>query len=140
LRESVGDFSKAIQIDPKFVAAYLGRGSAHHALSENDEALSDLATAIELDPAPGAIVYACIDWRHMTELLAAGEGAAFELLNLCVRVNTNGGMGSLYRSRHELVFVFRNGREAHRNKVQLGRFGRNRTNVWKRNFVDVDHC
>jgi DNA modification methylase len=80
--------------------------------------------------APGAIIYACMDWRHMAEMLAAGESAEFELLNLCVWVKTNGGMGSLYRSRHELVFVFRNGAEAHRNNVQLGRFGRNRTNVW----------
>ena len=66
----------------------------------------------------------------MAEMLAAGDVAKFELLNLCVWVKTNGGMGSLYRSRHELVFVFRNGGEAHRNNVQLGRFGRNRTNVW----------
>ena len=79
---------------------------------------------------PGAIIYACMDWRHMAEMLAAGDSANFELLNLCVWVKTNGGMGSLYRSRHELVFVFRNGAEAHRNNVQLGRFGRNRTNVW----------
>ena len=78
----------------------------------------------------GAIIYACMDWRHMAEMLAAGDAANFELLNLCVWVKTNGGMGSLYRSRHELVFVFRNGGEAHCNNVQLGRFGRNRTNVW----------
>jgi hypothetical protein len=71
-----------------------------------------------------------MDWRHMAEMLAAGDSANFELLNLCVWVKTNGGMGSLYRSRHELVFVFRNGGDAHRNNVQLGRFGRNRTNVW----------
>jgi hypothetical protein len=71
-----------------------------------------------------------MDWRHMAEMLAAGDSAKFELLNLCIWVKTNGGMGSLYRSRHELVFVFRNGGEAHRNNVQLGRFGRNRTNVW----------
>ena len=92
-----------------------------------------LAGAFDLARAyasPGAIIYACMDWRHMAEMLAAGDTAKFELLNLCVWVKTNGGMGSLYRSRHELVFVFRNGGEAHRNNVQLGRFGRNRTNVW----------
>ena len=66
----------------------------------------------------------------MAEMVAAGDSANFEFLNPCVWVKTNGGMGSLYRSRHELVFVFRNGEEAHRNNVQLGRFGRNRTNVW----------
>jgi DNA modification methylase len=63
-------------------------------------------------------------------MLAAGRAGSFDLLNLCVWVKSNGGMGSLYRSRHELVFVFRNGEEQHRNNVQLGRFGRNRTNVW----------
>jgi DNA modification methylase len=92
-----------------------------------------LAAALDLTRAyasPGAIIYACMDWRHMAEMIAAGEAANFELLNLCVWVKTNGGMGSLYRSRHELVFVFRNGGEAHCNNVQLGRFGRNRTNVW----------
>jgi DNA modification methylase len=80
--------------------------------------------------AHGAIVYACMDWRHMGEMLAAGRATGFDLLNLCIWVKSNGGMGSLYRSQHELVFVFRNGKEAHLNNVQLGRFGRNRTNVW----------
>jgi hypothetical protein len=76
------------------------------------------------------VVYAYMDWRHMGEMLAAGRAKDFDLLNLCVWVKSNGGMGSLYRSRNELVFVFRNGKEPHRNNVQLGRFGRNRTNVW----------
>ena len=80
--------------------------------------------------AGGAIIYVCMDWRHMGEMLATGRAIGFDLLNLCVWVKSNGGMGSLYRSRHELVFVFRNGKEAHLNNVQLGRFGRNRTNVW----------
>ncbi len=79
----------------------------------------------------GAVWFVCMDWRHMAELLAAGEVAFDRLLNLCVWAKTNGGMGSLYRSRHELVFVFRNGAKPHRNNVQLGRFGRNRTNVWE---------
>jgi DNA modification methylase len=79
---------------------------------------------------PGALVYACMDWRHMSELLAAGEASGWDLLNVCVWVKSNGGMGSLYRSRHEFCFVFRNGPEAHLNNIQLGRFGRNRTNVW----------
>ena len=66
----------------------------------------------------------------MRELLAAAHGVYTELKNLCIWNKTNGGMGSLYRSRHELVFVFKNGKDAHLNNVQLGRFGRNRTNVW----------
>jgi DNA modification methylase len=79
---------------------------------------------------PGALIYSCTDWRHVAEMRAAGRSSGCELLNLCVWVKTNGGMGSLYRSRHELVFVFRNGKQGHLNNVQLGRFGRNRTNVW----------
>jgi DNA modification methylase len=80
--------------------------------------------------AAGAVIYGFMDFRHMAEMLNAGDAAGCELLNLCIWVKTNGGMGSLYRSRHELVFVFRNGTHAHLNNVQLGRFGRNRTNVW----------
>jgi DNA modification methylase len=71
-----------------------------------------------------------MDWRHMGELLDASEHSYSDLLNLCVWVKDNGGMGSFYRSQHELVFVFRNGQSPHRNNVQLGQFGRYRTNVW----------
>jgi len=78
----------------------------------------------------GALHYICMDWRHVEELLAAGRDAYGELKNLCVWVKDNAGMGSLYRSQHELVFVFKHGRQGHRNNVQLGQFGRNRSNVW----------
>jgi DNA modification methylase len=74
--------------------------------------------------------YLCMDWRHLDEMLAAGREAYGELKNLCVWVKSNAGMGSFYRSQHELVFVFKHGRAPHRNNVQLGRFGRNRSNVW----------
>lgn len=79
---------------------------------------------------PGSLHYVCMDWRHMAELLAAGERAYAELENLCVWVKDSPGMGSFYRSQHELVFVFKSGAGRHRNNVQLGRFGRNRSNVW----------
>jgi DNA modification methylase len=78
----------------------------------------------------GSIHFVCMDWRHAEELLAAGRGSYGEVKNLCVWVKDNAGMGSLYRSQHELVFVFKHGRREHRNNVQLGRFGRNRSNVW----------
>jgi len=78
----------------------------------------------------GAIHYVCMDWRHIRELMAAGDAHYTELKNLCVWAKTNGGMGSLYRSQHELVFVFKAGRAAHINNVALGRYGRNRTNLW----------
>jgi DNA modification methylase len=78
----------------------------------------------------GSLHYIFMDWRHGEELLAAGRDVYGELKNLCVWVKDNAGMGSLYRSQHELVFVFKHGRQAHRNNVQLGQFGRNRSNVW----------
>jgi DNA modification methylase len=78
----------------------------------------------------GSLHFLCMDWRHIDELLAAGRTAYSGLQNLCVWVKNNGGMGSLYRSQHELVFVFKHGRRPHRNNVMLGMHGRNRTNVW----------
>jgi DNA modification methylase len=78
----------------------------------------------------GAVAYVCIDWRHLDELLAAGKVAFSKLLNLCVWHKSNAGMGSLYRSQHELVLVYKHGTKPHINNVHLGRHGRNRTNVW----------
>jgi DNA modification methylase len=85
----------------------------------------------------GAVWYCFIDWRHAEEMIAAGRRVFGSWLNLCVWAKTNGGMGSLYRSQHELVFVFRAGRAQHRNNVQLGKFGRNRTNLWTYPGVNV---
>lgn len=78
----------------------------------------------------GAIAFVCMDWRHMGELLAAGKSAFTELKNLVVWNKTNGGMGSFYRSKHELIFVFKNGTAEHTNSFGLGDTGRYRTNVW----------
>jgi DNA modification methylase len=80
--------------------------------------------------ADGAIHFVFMDWRHIGEINAAGKEVYSELKNVCVWTKRNAGMGSFYRSRHELVFVFRHGRSSHRNNVQLGQYGRNRTNVW----------
>jgi hypothetical protein len=78
----------------------------------------------------GAIAFVCMDWRHMGELLEAGQAVFSELKNLCVWNKTNGGMGTFYRSKHELVFVFKVGTAAHTNTFGLGDSGRYRTNVW----------
>ena len=78
----------------------------------------------------GAIHFVCMDWRHMDSLLAVGPAVYGELLNLCIWNKSNAGMGSLYRSKHELVFVYRVGMARHLNLVELGKHGRNRTNVW----------
>ncbi len=79
----------------------------------------------------GSVHYLCMDWRHLLELMSAAEGVYAEQLNLCVWAKDNGGMGSLYRSQHELIAVFKHGRGAHRNNVELGKHGRYRTNVWR---------
>jgi DNA modification methylase len=78
----------------------------------------------------GAIHYVCMDWRHADELLTAGRDVYSELKNIVVWVKSNAGMGSLYRSQHELVFVFKSGTGRHTNNIELGRHGRNRANVW----------
>jgi DNA modification methylase len=78
----------------------------------------------------GAVHFVCMDWRHMDDVSVVGHGIYGDLLNLCIWNKSNAGMGSLYRSKHELIFVYRVGDAPHLNQVELGRHGRNRTNVW----------
>ena len=118
-----------------------GLGAIHHrpfpmASGEMDQAeftafLEQAFRNLAVCSVEGSLHYACMDWRHLDEVLAAGRKAYGELKNLCIWVKDNAGMGSLYRSQHELVFVFKRGHDGHRNNVQLGRFGRNRSNVWR---------
>jgi DNA modification methylase len=117
-----------------------GLGAIHHrpfamASGEMDKAeftgfLARACRNLAAFSAGGSLHFICMDWRHLEELLDAGGDAYGELKNLCVWVKDNPGMGSLYRSRHELVFVFKQRGGSHRNNVQLGQFGRNRSNVW----------
>ena len=79
----------------------------------------------------GSVHYLFMDWRSVQDLLSVGEAHYSELLNLIVWVKPTGGMGSLYRSRHELVAVFKNGNRSHVNRIKLGSHGRNRSNVWE---------
>ncbi|MBV1868153.1 MAG: ParB N-terminal domain-containing protein [Marinosulfonomonas sp.] len=81
--------------------------------------------------APGGLLYAFMDWRHIGEMTTALERLGLQLINLCVWAKPNGGMGSLYRSRHELVFVAKVPGAPHRNNIELGKHGRYRTNVWE---------
>ena len=118
-----------------------GHGSIHHrefAMAsgemDNEEFIAFLTSSLRLlakFSAKGSVHFVCMDWRHAEELLTAGKQTYNSLLNICIWVKNNGGMGSFYRSRHELVFVYRNGKAPHRNNVQLGQYGRNRTNVWE---------
>ncbi|HZJ12917.1 MAG TPA: DNA methyltransferase, partial [Methyloceanibacter sp.] len=80
--------------------------------------------------ANGSIHFICMDWRHMEEMLGAGGEVYSELKNLVVWAKTNAGLGSFYRSQHELIFVFKNGDSPHTNNFELGQHGRNRPNVW----------
>lgn len=117
-----------------------GLGAHHHrefamASGEMDKAgftrfLATAFTHMARHSTDGALVYAFMDWRHMDEILTAGSEIFGPLRNLIVWAKTNAGMGSMYRSQHELVFLFRNGKGPHRNNVELGRHGRHRTNVW----------
>lgn len=137
--------AEVVFVDPPYNVAIhgnvSGKGSVRHrefvmASGEMSEAefVAFLTTSLRLlarHSASGSIHFIFIDWRHAGELLAAGKQIYEVLVNLCVWVKNNGGMGSFYRSRHELVFVFRNGKSPHRNNVKLGQYGRNRTNVWE---------
>jgi DNA modification methylase len=98
--------------------------------SEFTDFLAQVLTLLASHSVDGSLHYVFMDWRHMREILTAGKQVYPELKNLCIWSKGCGGMGSLYRSAHELVFVFKNGRDSHRNNVQLGQFGRYRTNVW----------
>jgi DNA modification methylase len=85
----------------------------------------------------GSIHFICMDWRHLGQTLTAGEDVYTELKNLVVWTKTNAGMGSFYRSQHELIFVFKNGVGPHQNNIELGRHGRNRSNVWSHAGVNT---
>lgn len=78
----------------------------------------------------GSIHFICMDWRHMEQLSLAGKAAYSRLMNLIVWNKTNAGMGTFFRSKHELIFPFKNGSAPHINNFELGQHGRYRTNVW----------
>lgn len=90
------------------------------------ESLGACATASK----DGAVHFICMDWRHIDDLSQIGAEIYGERLNICVWNKSNAGMGSLYRSKHEFVIVYRVGSEPHLNNIELGKHGRNRTNVW----------
>jgi 16S rRNA G966 N2-methylase RsmD len=144
IKVMAGEVAQVVFADPPYnvpvVGNVSGLGKVKHAnfamgvgeMSEAEftlflaEALG-LAAEASADP---SLHYICMDWRHISEITAAGRRIYDKLLNLCVWAKTTGGMGGFYRSQHELVFVFKKGRGRHRNNIQLGRFGRDRTNVW----------
>jgi DNA modification methylase len=139
-----GELAAAVFTDPPYNTRIngfaVGRGRTTHrefAMASGEMSSTEfekfLHSALQVTrpyTQPAAVHFMCMDWRHIAEALAAVEKSEREMINLCVWSKSNGGMGSLYRSAHELVLVFRALGEKHLNNVQLGRFGRNRTNVW----------
>src|SRR6266513_2801581 len=130
-------------LDPPYnvrVRDIVGRGQVKHtefAMASGELSRSDFVAFLKSTLAQaaahsrdGAVHYVCMDWRHIGELLEAGGAVYDDVLNLAVWVKSNTGQGSFYRSAHELVGVFRVGKAAHLNNVELGRHGRSRSNVW----------
>ena len=119
----------------------VGFGKLHHpefamasgemSASEFTAFLSTVLGQLSHRSIDGALHFIFMDWRHGEELLTAAHPIYSELKNVCVWVKETAGQGSLYRSQHELVFVFKRGKGAHRNNIQLGQFGRYRSNVWQ---------
>jgi DNA modification methylase len=140
-----GQRAAAVFSDPPYndpIDGYVaGFGKIHHAefpMASGEMSgvefttfLTEVLSLLARHSADGALQFICMDWRHTPELLAAAQQAYTEFKNLCIWVKDIAGQGSLYRSQHELVFVFKSGKRAHRNNIQLGQFGRYRTNVWQ---------
>lgn len=144
LRKLMGTERAAMTFtDPPYnvrISSIQGRGKIRHrefaeasgemSREEFTKFLSDCLSLAAEYTVNGSIHFVCMDWRHIGEMLAAGREIYSELKNICIWVKHNAGMGSLYRSQHEFIFVFKHGSESHRNNIQLGRYERNRTNVW----------
>ena len=143
IRLTDGETVSAVFCDPPYnvkVADIVGRGRTRHgefAFASGEMSPTEyrgflhqsLSNGVRVS-ADGAIHFVCMDWRHIADLIEVGRPLYGRMLNLVVWNKTNAGQGSLYRSQHELIAVFQVGTASHRNNVQLGRFGRNRTNVW----------
>lgn len=111
-------------------AREFGMASGEMSAGEFTQFLSTYLVHLIRHTLNGALLLQWMDWRHMAEMLAAGDLAHLTLLNLAVWAKSNPGMGSLYRSAHELCFIWKSGDGPHINNVELGRNGRNRSNVW----------
>jgi len=139
-----GELAQMIFTDPPYNVEIHGNvcglGKVHHdeftmASGEMTESqfrdfLSTSLNLLSQNSIDGSIHFICMDWRHIEEIITAGNAVFDELKNLVVWNKNNGGMGSLFRSKHELIPVFKKGTAPHINNVELGKHWRNRTNVW----------
>ena len=104
--------------------------SGEMSASEFTEFLIGFMQHLRTHSVDGSLHYMFMDWRHVWELSTAGAAVYNGLKNICVWNKHNGGMGSLYRSKHELCFIYKSGKAPHQNNIELGAHGRYRTNVW----------
>jgi DNA modification methylase len=137
-----GDLARVVFTDPPYnvpieghVTSAKGHGEFVQASGEMSDAqftafLIQVMQQIDQSLVDGGLAYVCMDWRHMEHVLSAARTAGLDLLNICVWDKGAAGMGSFYRSQHELVCVLKKGKAAHSNTVKLGTSGRNRSNVW----------
>jgi DNA modification methylase len=130
-------------LDPPYnvrISAVVGRGRTKHsefAMASGEMSSADyqrflrttLAAAASVSR-EGAVHFVCMDWRHITHLIAAAEPVYGSAINIAVWVKSNAGQGSFYRSQHEFIGIFRVGDAPHLNNIELGRHGRSRSNVW----------
>lgn len=106
-------------------------GVGEMSADEFSEFLSSALSLCRDHSGKGSVFYVCMDWRQIHNLQRAAQKSGLHHINTCVWDKGNGGMGALYRSRHELVPVFCTDPVPAVNNIQLGKFGRNRTNVWQ---------
>jgi DNA modification methylase len=139
-----GDKAELVVTDPPYNVAIDGHVSGKGSICHREfvmasgemtkeaftEFLTDVFGCLANNTTAGSIHYTFMDWRHVDEMMAAGKSAYTELKNLCVWTKTNAGMGTFYRSQHELVFVWKSGDAPHLNNFELGQHGRSRSNVW----------
>jgi DNA modification methylase len=139
-----GNKAELVVTDPPYNVVIAGHVSGKGSISHREfvmasgemskEAFSDFLTSVFARLAEntmmGSIHYAFMDWRHIDEMMAAGKKVYTELKNVCIWAKTNAGMGTFYRSQHELVFVWKSGDAPHLNNFELGQHGRSRSNVW----------
>ena len=146
-----GELADAAFLDPPYNVANQGHAGGNGVIKHREFAyasgdmssaefkgfLHNTLGALATVSKNGAVHFVCMDHHHADELIEVGGEIYGARLNICVWVKPNGGMGSLYRSKHEFIFVYRIGDAPHMNNVELGRHGRNRTNVWEYNSVNM---
>lgn len=139
-----GQVAAMVFTDPPYnlkISSIVGRGRRKHpefAMASGEmtqeefrQFLSNFIKHCVAHAKDGSLHFICMDWRHIGALLEAGRSFYSDLKNICVWDKGRGGMGSFYRSQHEMVAVFKNGKAPHINNIELGKHGRNRTNVWR---------